>query len=207
MKSHKNNQTGLEWHHITIPQYDATILMWIMITSFFYVILLTFYFVVGLWWNNVKRYHDAKSEEDCGVILWNCNVVSFFILLLHPSQSHNKSKMSKDVVMVIHKRIVVSNCGIKMWCHYYSLLFFFILLLHPSQSHNKSKMSKDVMMVIHKRIVVSYCGIKMWCHSYLIFFFSWDFIPWCYVFTFFFLKKLKSTQLVDCYNSYFHNVR
>ena len=98
--------------------------------------LLTFYFCCGIvmdeeeeWRrritmknNNEEWHHITMPQHDTTILFWFSITIYFDVV---PSQSHNKSKMSKDVVMAIHKKIVAPYCGIVTWCHS-SLLFFFI---------------------------------------------------------------------------------
>ena len=72
-------------------------------------------------WISSRGSHTAWSHGFT-ILFWLSITISFDVV---PSQSHNNSKMPKDVVMVIQKRIVLSCCGVVMWCHSFLVFFFF----------------------------------------------------------------------------------
>ena len=79
-------------------------------------------------WISSRGSHTAWSHGFT-ILFWLSITISFDVV---PSQSHNNSKMPKDVVMIIHKRIVLSCCGVVMWCHSFLVCFCFFLRFHPS---------------------------------------------------------------------------
>ena len=69
----KNNNE--EWHHMTIPQYDTTILLWINITYFDVVPSqshnkrITFNLTIDLLWSSPEMWGQGSVWVPCGIFL------------------------------------------------------------------------------------------------------------------------------------------